>query len=335
MNQPLFRVVPLARRSFLQRLLKQQPQENALIELNNLLASGPIQNLSKKDVSEIEKKYSLDLRLEFPLNLEEFYATYLNYCLSDRSLSDAEQATLQHLKTILSLNDRTIDSLHVRIGAVIYKRSFEEALADGRLTGSEKAFLDKLQTDIRLPKELAAKISLETRTAYVNRYISQVLAGQQFSPLQVEELAAVTNSLNIAPELSDKTKQQLERYKHYWAIKNLPLAILETDVNLQKNESCHFMAQRVKWFELRKVRQRGYSHDELTLIDSGALLLTNKRIIFITDKKTSTIQLSKILKITAHTDGIHLAKDSGKDVTLLLSDHADILHLMLERLLKE
>src|SRR5258708_5214023 len=176
MSQSLFQVVPLVGRSILQRLFKQQPQENAIIELNNMLASRPIKNLSQTDVAEIEKKYSLDLRREFPLNLEEFYATYLNYGPSDRSLSDEEQANLERLKTILSLDDRTIKSLHVRIGAVVYKRAFEEVVADGRLTDAEKAILNKLLTDLLLTKELTDTLSLETGTAYVNKYISQILA---------------------------------------------------------------------------------------------------------------------------------------------------------------
>lgn len=47
---------------------------------------------------------------------------------------------------------------------MVYKKTFEEAVSDGRLTSEELAVLNKLETDLRLPKQLAEKISLETRT---------------------------------------------------------------------------------------------------------------------------------------------------------------------------
>lgn len=332
MSQSLFRAVPLVKKSFLQRTLKQQPEENAVIELNNLLASIPIREISPKDVSAIEERYALNLRLEFGLNLEEFYATYLNYCLADRVLNDEELTDLKHLKTVLALDDSVIDNLHARIGSIVYKKSFEEAVSDGRLTSEEQAFLTKLETDLRLPKQLAEKISLETRTAYVQNYVTKIMADQQLSPDEEEELKAITSSLNIDPKLNDKTKQQLEKFKLYWALKNLPLPAIQPDIAIQKGETCHFMSGRVKWYELRKVRYKSTSTDELTLIDQGSLYLTDKRIIFNGSKKTSTIQLTKILKSTPNSDGVKLGKDSGKDVTLHLPDRADIFCMMLERL---
>lgn len=335
MSQSLFRAVPLVKKSFFQRWLRQQPEENAVIELNNLLASTPIRHISQKDISAIEEKYALNLKLEFSLNLEEFYATYLNYCLADRILSDEELADLKQLKTALSLDDNVIDNLHARIGSIVYKKSFEEAVSDGRLTTEEQAFLNKLETDLRLPKQLAEKISLETRTAYVQNYVTKIMADQQLSPDEEEELKAITASLNIDANLNDKTRQQLEKYKLYWALKNLALPVIQPDIAIQKSESCHFMTGKVKWFELRKVRHKSYSTDELTLIDQGSLYLTDKRIVFNGSKKTSTIQLTKILKSIPAADGIKLGKDSGKDVTLHLPYQADIFCMMLERLLKE
>src|ERR1700749_4238661 len=102
MSQLLFRTVPLVKKSLLQRWLKQQPEENAVIELNNLLASTPIKAITREDIIAIEERYALNLKLEFSLNLEEFYATYLNYCLEDRILSDEELTDLTNLKTVLA-----------------------------------------------------------------------------------------------------------------------------------------------------------------------------------------------------------------------------------------
>ena len=151
MNGNLFQTKPLSNTSILQKLFKQFPQENAVIELNNLLASKPILNISAKEIEVIETNYKLSLPKEFKLNLEEFYAVYLNHCLADKVLNDDELKELNHLKHILNLDDKAIDKIHSKIGEIIYKKSFQEAVADGRLTKSEEAFLAKLETTLKLP----------------------------------------------------------------------------------------------------------------------------------------------------------------------------------------
>ena len=65
MSQTLFRTVPIVPQSRLQKWLKQQPEENAVIELNNLLASTPIRDISATDVRAIEEKYAINLKEEF------------------------------------------------------------------------------------------------------------------------------------------------------------------------------------------------------------------------------------------------------------------------------
>lgn len=57
-------------------------------------------------------------------------------------------------------------------------------------------------------------------------------------------------------------------------------------------------------FRMGNVAARSESHEELRNIDQGALILTNKRLIFIGAKRTTNIDLGKIISITAYKDGI-------------------------------
>ncbi len=122
MNHNLFKTTNLSQRSFFQKIFKQYPQENAVIEINNLFASKPLFQISKDNIASIENKYRINLLKEFGLNMEEFYAVYLNYCLKDKTLGAEELAELKHLKFVLNLNDRTIDKLHSKIGEIVYKQ---------------------------------------------------------------------------------------------------------------------------------------------------------------------------------------------------------------------
>lgn len=345
MNGNLFQTRPLSNTSVFQKLFKQFPQENAVIELNNLLASKPLLNISHNDVEEIERSYKLSLPKEFKLNLEEFYAVYLNQCLADKVLNDDELKELNHLKHILNLDDKTIDKLHSKIGEIVYKKSFQEAVADGRLTKSEEDFLAKLESTLRLPKELADKISSETRIAFIESYVAQIVTDQRLSPNEEQELQAIASSLNVNIQLNDQTKEQLRKLKLYWAIENLDLPIIQPDIVIQKSEVCHMKISNVNWYELRSVRQRvsysgystsfkvakgfylrsgsyrpqSYSVDTMKQIDTGTLYLTNKRIIFTGTKKNSNIRIDKILDFTPYTDGVEIGKETGKSPTLQMA----------------
>jgi hypothetical protein len=329
----VFKKAPLVKQSFFQRLLKQQPEENAVIELNNLLAARPVRDITKQDRQHIENKYAIDLKNEFSLNLEEFYAVYLNYCLADKALNDEEIEDLRHLKTVLDLDERVINDLHGKIGELVYKSSFEEAVADGRLTDQEKNFLSKLASDLKLPAQLVEKISTDVKTRFVQGYVEKIIADQALSPDEEQELNAITASLNVQLKLDERTQAQLHKYKLYWALKNLDLPVIRPGIELQKTESCHLQIANVRWSELRKERHGKYSVDTLTEIDRGTLYLTNKRIIFDGHKKNSNIRLEKILSVTLQKDGVRIDKDTGKDVTLQMTGEADVLQIMLQRLI--
>ena len=361
MIKNLFQTVPLKKSSFFQRLFNQLPEENAVIELNNLFALNDILNIQITDLHNIEGRYKISIYKEFKLNLEEFYAVYLNHCLDDKILSNEEIKELNHLKNILNLDDKTIDKLHSKIGVLVYKKSFEEALIDGRLTNDEIEFLNKLEITLRLPKELAEKISSETRITYLQNYIAQLITDQRLSPNEEQEIQAIANSLNINIQLSEQTKEKLRKLKLFWAIENLDLPIINTDIILQKSEVCHLKILNVNWYELRSVRQRvsysgystsfkiakgfylrsgsyrpqSYSVDTMKQIDTGILYLTNKRIIFTGNKKNTNIRIDKILDFTPYTDGVEIGKETGKSPTLKMLQNADIFCMMLERLLNE
>lgn len=57
-------------------------------------------------------------------------------------------------------------------------------------------------------------------------------------------------------------------------------------------------------FRMGSVSARSESHEELRNIDQGTLVLTTKRLIFIGSKRTTNIDLPKIISITAYKDGI-------------------------------
>lgn len=361
MNGNLYQTRALVNTSFFQKLFKQFPQENAVIELNNLLATKSIKDISKDEIKEIEHKYELSLIREFKLNLEEFYVVYLNYCLVDRVLNEQEFEELNDLKHLLVLDDKTINELHARLGKIIYKQSFQEAIADGRLSKDEEIFLDKLENTLKLPKELANKISEEARKNYIEGYVAKIIADQRLSPGEEQELQAIASSLNVSIQMNEQTQEQLNKLKLYWALENLDLPTIQVEITIQKSEVCHLKISNVNWYELRSAGRRtanseyspqfkaakgfylrpgnsgsgNFGSEILKLIDTGTLYLTNKRIIFAGNKKTSNIKIDKILELTPYIDGAEIRKETGKSPALQMKQNSDVFCIMLERMLNE
>jgi len=58
----------------------------------------------------------------------------------------------------------------------------------------------------------------------------------------------------------------------------------------------------------------------MTLIDSGTIHVTNKRIVFNGSKVTKTIKYIQIIDLHPYSDGIEIVKDTGKPLTFILNN---------------
>ncbi len=63
-------------------------------------------------------------------------------------------------------------------------------------------------------------------------------------------------------------------------------------------------------FRMGGAAARSESHEEIKVIDQGSLILTNKRMVFIGSKRTTNIDLKKIMAITSYRDGIESQRDN-------------------------
>jgi hypothetical protein len=359
MKSTILQVVPLRKKSLLQAIFKQSVDDNAVIELNNVLATKPIQEISLNDIQAIELQHKVNLKEQYYRNLEEFYAVYLNYFLTNNTITDQAVFDLNHLCHILSLSEKSVEFLHRKIGEGLYRKTYENAIANGRMTSSNEHSLDDLAQRLKLPQDLTDEISEEYRKTFIKNYIGKIIDDQRYSPTEEIELQSIATSLKIDLKFDADLNFKLQKLKEYWKLENLPLSTIQTNIVLQKGESCFIQISNVYWYEPRTVRQRvghtGYSasikiakgfylksssykpsyytREELRLIDYGTLYLTNKRIILIGQTKNSNIRLEKILQFAPYGDGVEIGKDTGKSPLLKIANNADFFCIILGRLL--
>lgn len=122
------------------------------------------------------------------------------------------------------------------------------------------------------------------------------------------------------------------------SLQNGKITITSNDTSpviLKKNESLSIVMHNITLQEPRAVRQthaayggptirvakgvsfrlggasaRSESHEEIRAIDCGSLILTTNRLIFIGSKRTTNIDLRKIMAIEAYTDGIESQREN-------------------------
>lgn len=321
----IFEDAPLHKRSFMQRLLKQYPEENAVIVLNNWLSRKPIRSITAQQLAKLCKRHKTNIFRNYTRNLEEIYASYLNFCFRDHLLSREEMDDLNHLKEIFQISNDRAEWIYNLVAERVYKHSFEEVLRDGVVDESERNFIQQLKAKIKIPNTIAEKIAEELKGDYLKNYIDHALNDRELSPEEERELQLIALNIGITLGADEKTKNHLQRCKIYWAIENQELPVIPVSLKLQSREHCHYSSP-ADWYELKE--------DAYTRIDSGIVYLTNLKVIFVGENKITNIHLGDILSSTIMIDGVEIDREVGADPVIRPEGDAEIMGRILRKLMK-
>lgn len=312
-------IVPLRPKSFLQRLFRQEPAENAIIEVNNLLASGSV---NAAQLTAIEQKYQLSLA-DYNLNLQEFYAVRWNNWLKNGQSNNIDQE-LQHLATLFKLTNT--EQLIQMVGESWYREKMNAILAKKQVSNKDETELTIIQEDVRLNPNTAKKLFDEARQQILEAAAAPYIKCERLSPADEQAINDLAFDLHIA---ATSTLKKLAPYKYYWQLENLPLHPITNNAQLQKSEQCYFEAKQVKWLETRSAG-RGYT--QLENVNYGTLYLTNKRLVFEGNLKNSTLPYDRIRNLMPRAEGLQIQKDKGKDPVLYLPNNTKDFQIILQRL---
>jgi len=220
-----------------------------------------------------------------------------------------------------------------------FRRAFRKAVADGALSPEDVTALNATGVDQAYADEVRLKHFLKV-TADLRQAIE---TSRRMSPEQEAELAAVACRLGIAAEF-DPTYATA---RDLWLAENEGQSLLrpiETAVNLRPGETCYF-DRPAQWYRLKTIRRRtGYAgfatsvrivrgvsfrvgnvtpsydeSEEMTLQSEGALLITDRRVIFHGERKSTTVALGRILAVERFETRLELSKASGPNDTFELS----------------
>lgn len=353
-----FQTVTPKQQSAFQQLFRQLPDENAIVELNNLLASKHPMEVKGKDVQDINLRYKLDVCKEFALNLLELYAVWLNHSLQNREIEDLDWETLEHLKSLFKLPSQPILDVHREIGGLHYRKRYRRNLWDGLLNRADAGLQSALER-LGLSPSAMAQIELEEKSAYMASVVKNHIQRASLSPDESSRLGQIASTLGVELAPDPNVRMQLDRLKRLWAFSNLPVPIVPTDTQLYKEEVVHFRQPFARWYEWRGSHQernnpltrlspielrRFFVHvtyepspvaslHNLKPVGQGEILLTNKRILLLDGDKPTSIRLDRIQGFLPSKYGVEIDKLTGKNTVLVFSDQLDGFCILLERLL--
>lgn len=355
----VFKEETLDEPTFFQRLLKRLPKDNALKELNNLLAQNEDQltDISLDKVQAIADKYKINFKKRCQEKLLEMYKKYLDYCLESRKLDKPKVNTLKHLMEILFLDEHTAQDLIKERTHDLFDKEVKNSFESGKMDDTKWNRLEELRNDLLLSKEEAINFFRKNAMNIINNFMNEAISDQRYSPEEEQKLNELIKNFGADLNIDNETQKILKRFRQYWEIENGYLPTIVATINLPKSETLHFTAS-VEWQEQRRITTRynyagptarikivkgvyyrfgslgvrPQSEDVWQTIDQGNIFLTNKRLIFMGEKGNKNIPLNKIIDFTPYSDGVDIQKDSGKSPFLKFSDDTELFAMILSRL---
>ncbi len=355
MNLP-FKYIEPKKLTLLDKLLFRTNSSNCLIEINNLIHERDILSINAYEIDSINAKY----KNSYKSNYKEFlvlYETFINYAVSDGVYSQQEIETANHLKYLLKISDQDARHIFELSTELIYSKHLKEVIKDGEISTEENIFLTNLKESLFLDDKTVEEINASINGKFVTDFLTNAISDQRLSEDEEKQLEKITKNLNVNLQIDNKTQNILDKYKLFWKIENGDIPIIDCNLSLPKNEFCYFRAV-CDWYEIKKVTKKiNYSgvsasikimkgvryrvgsitpvrvtSEEMVLIGSGSIFITNKKIQFVGSNRNSNIKIQSIVSFTPFSDGIEISKTSGNNV-ILKYRNAEISHVILSSVL--
>lgn len=358
--QDLFPIKELIRPKLIQKIFNKVPKLNAIIEINNLLGTELLNDITIESIGVISAKYRVNLHKKFPDHLKQMYQRHLSLCTEYNMLSSKILNDLKRLKHLLMLTDKEVSELHYDLATDIYNKANEQTVNYFKLEMSKEKFLNKLQYNLKLPEEIERKLSAERFNRFLNIHLIGEGENRQVTPEELNELNHIIRNLNVEIAFAGATLQQFERFRLYWLIEYGNLPDKYFDISLPRNEQCYFKIN-ADWLDhktpiigpgyggpdlsikmMKQVYYRSGSADmqrkmnkRLTFIDSGSVYVTQRRIIFEGYKAKTQIQMGNIRSVAPFSDGLVIERNNRKNLIFRVSKNADLLAMFLGRAISD
>ena len=324
---------PPRRRSLVEQMLGKPRADLAAEALKHLLTQRDPAHISGADISALMLEYDV-VGPEGRDILVQMWRNVLSIFLTDDAFSDREIAYLEALREAFALTEEEVRRSEEAVVHPRYSVALRDALADARLSDDERAVLARLGDALRLPAAVQRDLHERSSRAVIGRMLDRSVADRRLSPEELEELASVARHLGMTPDFDTATEAMLDRYALFWRIENGDLPTVGVkNVALGDGESC-FAEVPAELYESRGANESsteaegvvsvriargvyfraGSASEErmnrtgLVRRDSGPVLITSRRILFIGSEGAVSFPLRDLSSYQVYADGIVLER---------------------------
>lgn len=235
------------------------------------------------------------------------------------------------------------------------RKALREALADDRLTDAEALELDALREELGLSEGFLLDERRKHLMARVDPILSRIIGSRRFSPEDEERLKRIAADVQISPSFGD----EFRIFRALWKIDEtgeFEPEEIEVDVRLNKSEVCYHECPAV-WRQEKTIREHtgfvggsiGFRvakgttlrlgravptyrvYDDVVDISDGDFYLTSKRIVFVGDRRSTTITFGRLVNYELYRDAVKIYKSTGRpDIFALSPADAEYLDALLQ-----
>lgn len=149
-----FDLIPLASPSNVDKAWGKDAEENAFIELHNLIAAAERPgDFGPRDLRRISRRHGVDLATAFSEARRRMYRNLLLHLIDTERLDAEGRKTLSHLARTLHLERKQRQTAH----QIVFGVKAIEAVEDNDLDPEERTLLDHLKDALHLDPELAKR----------------------------------------------------------------------------------------------------------------------------------------------------------------------------------
>jgi len=191
-----------------------------------------------------------------------------------------------------------------------FSQAVAQAEAKGELTDETEKDIYHLQATLAIPHQLAqpvlqrlADLKQRTNMRRFQRAMAQVEANGDVTEEAEQSILHLQKDLAIPNESAKPILRRLAYLKQLTNIRNGELPTLSTSLQLESDELCHLETPAT----YHKVNAKS------TTYISGRLVVTSKRLHFLSATRGTTINWSNIMRVEVHRQGVslELAKGTG------------------------
>lgn len=262
------------------------------------------------------------------------YLKTLDTVLADLKFTDEEKERLIKVKNYFGITDIEIANFNSLRNQVAVQKLITLKYDDKIITDDKKKEITDFATFLTLDKNTLESIRKNIAASVFRVELNATISDKELSPKEENYLKQLLNKLELGDDiqkigLSKSTLNDLVFFKMFWQADNgylLPLT--ELQIALQKYEEC-YMGFPAKLIEsktitagykninhgfsmpiVKGIRYRagtGYSmpvRETVTTSYSGAIYLTDRRIIFSAGEGSFTLKFDKLISFQPYRDGI-------------------------------